>query len=425
MPRAADRNHARMGRWSIGLILVVATAVIATPTIRDRSRREFRVLVPPGTDLHGVSLASKVRIGGIDSGQVVQINPLVDDRPLAEQASDGHPGAEPNSRITGTELILAINRGVRLYPGTSAAIEREMVSGLAWISIPSLGDGGDGKKPLRAGDPIHLLPAENPIGELLGTREEEGHFGWMTGAFEEVRTSWRDTQRDAETFVEEVRTSWPPLEARADDVFARYTEIGTRIEAVLTEIDRLRDEFDAVNGESTPLIEAIRRDLSEASEASVRVGDRLGTVFPRSQDAFSREFERLASGLHALGLRFDSLELGRNWNELLADFSLAGGQLGRALGEVFSSPWRLIPDETGADRMQERLDRMGRELLSALEEARQAEASLRLIGTAGSLQPDLLPKLTESMDRLGELLDAAARLEQAYRQLRLEKIPAP
>ena len=423
MPRAAERDDARLGRWAIGVVLVAAAAVIVTPTIRERSRREFRLVVPSGADLHGVSLNSKVRIGGITSGRVVQINPLIDDRPLWEMQRDGLPGANPNSRITGTELRLAIDRGIRFFPGTSAAIEREMVSGLAWISIPSLGEGGDGAKPLRPGDEIRLLPNDNPIGELLAQQDGEGRFDWMTAAFEDVRTGWSDAERDAATLVEEVRTSWAPLELRASEVAARYETIGQRIDGLFDDIARLRDEFNAIEGEGEPLYEAIRGDLSELSEASVRIGDRLDVTFPRTRDAMSREFERLVSGLHAIELRLGSLELGRNWNELLADFSLAGGQLGRTLGDVAANPLRLIRNESRADRIQERFDRMGRELLMALDEARAAEASLRLIGTAGSVPADVLPRLTESMNRIGELLDAAARIERAYRQIRIDSIP--
>lgn len=424
MPRAAERDEARLGRWSIGIILVVATTVIVTPTIRERSRREFRLVVPPGADLHGVSLDSKVRIGGIDSGRVVQINPLIDDRPLSEWQRDDRPGAAPDSRITGTELVLAINRGIRLFPGTSAAIEREMVSGLAWISIPSLGDGADGVKPLRPGSEIRLLPSEDPIDRLLGGEKEEGHFGWMSAAFDEVRAEWKATQTDAETLVDEVRATWAPLEERATEVSNRFETVGGRVEALFADIGRLRDELGEIESESVPLYEAIRSDLSAVSEASTRIGEGMGGIFPRTREAFSREFERLVSALHAIELRLGSLELGRNWNELLADFSLTGGQLSRALAEVFTNPLRLIRNETKPDRIQERFDRMGRELLEALAEAREAEASLRFIGTAGSLPADALPRLTESMDRLGELLDAAAKLEQAYRQIRIEAIPA-
>lgn len=424
MPRAAERDEARLGRWSIGVILVAATAVIVTPTIRERSRREFRLVVPPGTDLHGVSLDSKIRIGGIDSGQVVEINPLIDDQPLSERQHDAIPGAAPNSRITGTELVLAINRGIRLFPGTSAAIEREMVSGLAWISITSLGDGADGAKPLGQNGEIRLLRTGDPIGDLLGDTNEEGHYGWMSAAFDEVRADWKATQADAETLVQEIRETWAPLEQRAAEVSTRYERIGARFEPLFADVARLRDGLGAIESESVPLYEAIRADLSTASEASIRIGDGMGSIFPRTRDAFSREFERLLSGLHAIELRFSSLELARNWNELLADFSLTGGQLSRALAEVFTNPLRLVRNETKADRIQERFDRMGRDLLESLAEARQAEASLRFIGTAGSLQADLLPRLTESMDRLGELLDAAARIEQAYRQIRLEAIPA-
>ena len=57
----------------------------------------------------------------------------------------------------------------------------------------------------------------------------------------------------------------------------------------------------------------------------MRIGDRLDVTFPRTRDAMSREFERLVSGLHAIELRLGSLELGRNWNELLADFSWVRG----------------------------------------------------------------------------------------------------
>ena len=104
----------------------MATTVIVTPTIRERSRREFRLVVPPGTDLHGVSLDSKVRIGGIDSGQVVQINPLIDDRPLSEMQSDDHPGANPHSRITGTELRLAIEYDGEQHRTDDAQYQRDI-----------------------------------------------------------------------------------------------------------------------------------------------------------------------------------------------------------------------------------------------------------------------------------------------------------
>ena len=409
MPRAAERNEAFLGRCTLGVILAGAAAVMFVPAWRERSRHEYRLVVPAGTDLHGVTLKSKVRIGGIDAGQVRRITPLMDDR--------------PDHRITGTELVLAVDPGFELFAGASASIQREMVSGLATISIPSLGDSLAGARPLGRGDPLTLLRELDPLGELLDERENDGRFGWMTAAFREVEADWKAARTDAEGLAAEVRASWPPLAERGTAMFERFEATGGRLESLFAEASRLRDEAVAIDDEAEPLFAAVRRDLGELSEASVRVGERIDTSFPRAQAAFRRETERLASALHAIETRFASLRLGANWDELMADFSLAAGEFSRTLADAVGLAARFLRGETTADRIQNRIDDLGRDLLAAVEEAREAEANLRAIVAAGTTQAELLSPLAETLGKLGELLDAAGEVDRAYRELRLEAIP--
>lgn len=420
MPQAAERDDAALGRWTIGIVLAIVLSVIILPTVRERSRREFRLVVPAGTDLHGVTLDSKVRIGGIVSGRVHRITPLVNDQPFDDPDS---PGNRENDRITGTELVLAIDRGVRLFPGAKASIQREMVSGLAIISIPSLGDEAPQAKPLRNGDSLTLLPQEDDLGKLLEEREKEDRFGWMTAAFREVQTGWSTAQAEAEALAAEVRETWPAVEQRGTAVFDRFEAAGKRLEATFVEVDRLRDDIVSLDREAEPAFAAIRADFAAMSDSSVRLGERFDSVFPQSNAVFSRETERIVSALHALEMRLASLRLGMNWEELLADLSLTGIELRRALGDLVALAARALAGDSKADRIQDRIDEVGRDLLAAVEQARQAEAELRAIATAGRLQADLLPDLSEAIGKIGTLLEAADRIERAYRDLRLEGIP--
>jgi hypothetical protein len=425
MPQAAERNEAFLGRCTLGVILAISTAVMFVPTLRERSLREYRLVVPAGTDLHGVTLDSKVLVGGIDAGRVRKITPLINDRPLDEEEGDGSSGVAPDDRITGTELVLAVDPGIRLFSGASAAIQREMVSGLATISVPNLGSTAEGSLPLGNGDLLTLLRERDAFGELLEKRESDERFGWMTKAYREVEASWKSTREEADSLVAEVRASWPPLAERGSAVFGRFEAMGGRIEALFAEVGRLRDDAVATDGDAEPLIQAIRDDLAELSASSERIGERVDAAFPRARAAFDRETERLASALHAIETRFASLRLSANWDEMLADFALAGGELGRALGDLIGLAARSLRGETAAERTQDRIDQLGRDLLASLEQARAAEAELRAIAAAGATQAELLPPLAEAIGKLGELIDAAGRIERAYRTLRLEAIPAP
>jgi hypothetical protein len=107
----------------------------------------------------------------------------------------------------------------------------------------------------------------------------------------------------------------------------------------------------------------------------------------------------------------------------MADFSLAAGEFSRTLADAVGLAARFLRGETTADRIQNRIDDLGRDLLAAVEEAREAEANLRAIVAAGTTQAELLSPLAETLGKLGELLDAAGEVDRAYRELRLEAIP--
>jgi chromosome segregation ATPase len=336
----------------------------------------------------------------------------------------GTYGSAPGDLITGTELVLAIDRGIRFFPGTTASIEHGMVSGLATISIPSLGNPGGDAKPLRPGDAFTLLPREDPLGKLLERGEKEDRLKELTDAFHESKAIWKATRSDAESLIDEVEQTWPEVTKRGTAVFDRFEATGGRLETLFDEIDRLRGDLVAIDRESEPLVESISRDLAEISQSSARSGERIDAAFGRTRSAFDREIERLASGLHAIGLRLDSLRLTANWNDLLADFSLAGAELGRALGDLVGLAARALGGDREADRMQARIDDLGRDLLAAVEQAREAEANLRAAVDSGMVAAETLPAISEALARIGVLLEAADRIERAYRELRIEAIPA-
>lgn len=423
MPPAAERNEAFLGRWTVGVVLAVAATVMFVPTILERSRREYRLVVPAGVDLHGVSLKSVVRIGGIESGKVRRIIPLVNHRSIEEADDDGTPGAEPGDVVTGTELVLAIDRGIRLFPGTTASIQREMVSGIAIISIPYLGD------PLKETAPsddwtIDLLPEENPLEDLLQAHAEEDRFNWISDSLGEAEACWMEVQTGAEQLAKEVDETWPALETRGTEVFARLEKAGEGIDALVADVQRLRDDLVAAETEADPIVDAVREDFAAMSEALPLMGERADTAFPRTRAAFSRESERLLSGLHSIEMRLSALRLTANWGDVAADFSLLGGELSRTLDDVVGIAARLLRGQTEADRIQDQIDDLGRDLLAAAEQAREAEANLRAAVASGRIGTEMMPALAESIGTIGELLKVADRIDRAYRSLRLEAIPA-
>lgn len=427
----AARNNVLAGVFVlVSIALTVLCVVVLTnfaDTLRPKSRYIVRFGMLDGAD--GLDAGSPVKVAGQRVGQVEKWSFALDER-------TGEPIA--------VDVTIAINKSLRIYSDADVTLLKPLLGGQSSINIasnPGMYAVGDSVGPAvevvanrldgpslrgRLGGPGFLSPSdyarvrgvlanvEAITGQLkadapdliadarrtLGTIDRT--VGEAQGMIADARPIVRDAQQKWPGWSENVTTMLARLESevkaaegigkRVNDgvqevrdllaqgraSFEEYRpKISETVENVRAVVDRFRNkEYETLTG----AIDNARKTMAEASDAAERVNRLIITKSPELE-------------------------------ELVTSANLSAQQLKLAVGEIRSSPWRLLYQPSKKELENELLYNSVRQYANSVGELRAAAEALRAAGdkagsTTGGVDrttiEQLSGKLSAAFDRYQE-----------------------
>jgi hypothetical protein len=386
-------REARVGFYTLSIVLSVATVLIVLCNIEWSSRTRYRLAFRVSQDVTGVQPGTPVTLGGIQWGKVLSIDP--GEIPAQGSATAALQG--PASASRGTLVTFEIDSRIDLYDNAKIARTSSMLGGDVQLVVLETG--------LEHSVEQRGLPTmtreELPEGSVLIASSPAGGAVALLGSRLAARVSMLpdqidDLRRTIESRIApDIRAKSVPL--KADFLATRDMIVKDRdtwsspMDQASASIKRLQARLAADSGivrdidqgwaRAKPIYDTLISDLTTLKR---RIDDDVEPRATRLWEQASDEWTRV----QRLGSQVDAAGRGAYawWGEFMADNSLMGGQISRSFDDLLGTLLKALvgkPGESGMARLQ-RYEAASR-LAVCTDELRRANDALQQL--ADSAQP--------------------------------------
>lgn len=397
-------NGIRAGIFvATAVVLALAVTFVLMKVNPFESRNRFAIDFTTADGVAGLNRGSDVRVGGVVTGRVLELEPIID---------------ESAQRLDGIRVHIELNAEVPLYWAAEnpqrAKVVRvpSLLGNTASVNFISVGNPPCPR--LEPGGAMKAIEGTGMLASLVGPENSEKVRQTLSDVAEMVHWARGQLPDDYRTKVVPVLDNLNTMIAALNKDYGEWrVPIGSTItqasSAVKQANDLLADNKGRINtavadaAATLDNTKAITADLRQKSMPALQrlldKGANAADTLASSLDQVERE---LASDLPAMRL-------------FLSDAREMAGQLKLAAVEVRHSPWKLLYQPKPGEVAHENLYGAARSFATATEDLRAASASLQ---QAVSQMPDQFRDDPKFRDQLqAQVVEALARYEAAQRRL--------
>ena len=386
-------REARVGFFTLSIVLSVATVLIVLCNIEWSSRTRYRLAFRVSQDVTGVQPGTPVTLGGIQWGKVVSVDP----GEIPAQGSMTAAMQGPASASRGTLVTFELDARINLYESAKIARSSSMLGGDVQLviletglehAVEQRGIPTMTREELREGSVLIASSPQGSAAALLGSR--------LAARVNTLPDQIDDLRKTIEgRIVPDIRAKGTPLKA---DFLAMQAMVvkdrdawNSPIEQASASMKRLQARLAADSGivhdidqgwaRAKPIYDALISDLTTLKK---RIDDDVEPRATRLWEQATDEWKRL----QRLGSQIDTAGRGAYawWGEFMADNSLMGGQISRSFDDLLGTLLKALVGKPGEDGMA-RLHRYeaASRLAVCTDELRRANDALQQL--ADSAQP--------------------------------------
>lgn len=364
-PSERARNNVRAGIFvSASILLAIVTIVLLTDAVDKFTRptAEYTVTFDVHHGVKNLKEGGKVRVGGVDMGEVKSVMP------------DIEPG-KPLERIT---VTFSLDRRVQLYGDVHMLVTSALIGADAWLEIVDVGDPAKGEVVNFDG-----YSGAGMLTQLLGPSNAE--------KADEIVENIRVLTDDAKMLVGRIEDEdWPRWAGQMDTVMDWAGTAPDKIDAVFDEARGMLADARATVVDNRPQIDEIVENVNVASADVREVArrfrdesvDKVNAVLDRGREVM----EEAVALLETVDLEFEGWA--PDVSDALASGRLAAQQIKLAMIEVRRSPWKLLYKPENAELQHELLYEAARTFAMAISDLRATSQTAQRLLTNPRIETD-------------------------------------
>ncbi len=396
-----SRNNVRAGLFvSVALLLTIVTIISLTDIWQNLSRptREYTVIFGVREGVKNLKSGGKVRVGGVDMGTVVSVEP------------DFVPG-EPLERIL---VTFELNDKVQLYDGATVLVTPALIGADAWLDIT---DVGDPSRPLPSTG-IDGFSAPGILTMLVGSDNAKKANTMFDEALEAV-DNVKVATGDVRALTGRVRhEDWPHWARRIRHIVDWGADATDQLDRIMNDGERFLTSAHDVIADNRDSIDAIASNVEVTSQDMKAIMTRFRA---ESMDRIDR---MLDSGGNAMAQAEEILDdLGKaldywvpQFDATLADIRLSAQQIKLTAVELRRGPWKLLYRPSNDELEHELLyDSVRTFAFAAADMKASAKAVERVLDKHAASLGDGDAELFDMMT--GNLLESMKAYETAQQKL--------
>jgi hypothetical protein len=404
MAESNTLNGIRAGIFvATAVVLALAVTFVLMKVNPFESRNRFAVDFSTADGVAGLNRGSDVRVGGVVTGRVLDLEPVIDD---AAQ------------RLEGIRVHIELNAEVPLYWAADnphrAKVVRvpSLLGNTASVNFISVGNPPCPR--LEPGNAMRAIEGTGMLSSLVGPDNAEKARQMLLDVAETVRWARETLPKAYNERIGPTLDNLNTMIAALNEDYGKWRgSIGSTIAGAASAVGRadtlLKDNQKPV----TDAVADAAATLKTAREISAELQQKSLPALQKLLDRGAEATDTLASSLDQvekeLATDLPTMRL------FLADAREMAGQLKLAAVEVRHSPWKLLYQPKPGEVAHENLYGAARSFASATEELRAASASLQ---QAAADMPEQLRDDPRFRDQLqAQVTEALARYEAAQRRL--------
>ena len=396
-----SRNNVKAGLFvSLSLLLAIVTVISLTDIWQDLSRptREYTVIFGVREGVKNLKSGGKVRVGGVDMGTVVSVEP------------DIVPG-EPLERIL---VTFELNNKVELYDGATVLVTPALIGADAWLDITGV---GDPRRPLPSTG-IDGFSAPGILTMLVGSDNAKKANTMFDEALEAVDNVKVATE-DVRALTGRVRyEDWPHWAMRIRHIVDWGADATDQLDRIMNEGEGFLTSAHDVIADNRNSIDAIASNVEVTSQDMKAIMTRFRA---ESMDQIDRMLDSGGRAMaQAEGILDDLSGALDYWvpqfDETLADVRLSAQQIKLTAIELRRGPWKLLYRPSNDELEHELLyDSVRSFAFAAADMKASATAVERVLDKHAANLADGDAELFDTMTR--NLLDSMKAYETAQQKL--------
>ncbi|HRQ74965.1 MAG TPA: hypothetical protein PK098_03505 [Phycisphaerales bacterium] len=410
------RNNVRMGVFVTFTILLALGVVASLSNVREwlsASSHQYTVTFPVRSGVANLKKSSEVRVGGVKLGEVVRVDPRVED-PVFEKI----------------DVVFKLRRSVRLHKNARILISSQLIGSDSWIDIVDVGSplpdgtanrvepGGSIDGAMRSGMLSTLIGDDNAAKtdnffDFLGNIPDE-YTQRIVPIIDDVQATTGNVRAVTTALREE---NWPEWSEKVSEILAWANDLQGSIESALAEGKGLMTDGRAILEENRANVRTI---TERGAGAATKADEILSTVQEETVHKVHEFLDNGNDGLRKAVALIERLQLdyeawATDLGDALGNASLASHQLKLAMIEIRRSPWRLLYRPSTTELEHEMLYEAARSFAMAAADLKAASVSVERVlnnhGDALRADEEVFNRVTRS------LLDPISRYEEAQRRL--------
>lgn len=391
-PNERTRNNIRMGLFVTFALLLAMMIVFALSDVWSKvtqQTEEWTVRFPIRSGVMHIKPGSEVRVGGVELGRVVAVEPHFPD--------------DPSRAFEFVDVIFQLERRVQLYDDAMILASSQLIGAEGWIDIPNVGTPAAGQPEdgiLRGTETEGLLAALLGPSQAAKTEETIDHVHLIVRdmtEFSEFLTMIPDeyhdrivpiiddvkdtTDRTRTMVVDLTEQTWPRWREHVD---AALANVETATENAKRLVDDGRDvaaDVRDVIGENRPHLLATMENADQLTDEWLEITDHVREdVVPRVTNLLESGQDGLDRAVAAIQrLREDYEGWSVTLGETLAAANLTGQQLKLASIELRRAPWKLLHRPSQRELEHELLYEAARTFAMASADLKAASNSVQRV----------------------------------------------
>jgi ABC-type transporter Mla subunit MlaD len=421
-----SRNNVIAGTFILSILAVGIAVIIVlsgwNPFVQ-KGNYALRFTVEEG--IGGLAQGSNVKIGGLNKGMVLSVDPVFTD-----------PGNKGNS-LDSILVKFEMDDDVTLYPNAEVTRYMPLLGGSAWLNFTSLGGptpSSPDEKPLAPGSELTAASGGGIMATLLGPTDAKK----ASAAMQNIE--------DFTQFLTQVPKEWNaeviPMLTDARNTIGKvqndYDLWSQKIGATIGNIDQASAKLDAAMDDAGPMLAGANQGMTRINgileENTPRIDEAMQNILAMSDDGrevlgefrtktMSQVDQILVNGLKGVQSLDNSLakindELTIRMPDvsmMLANLRQATSQLKLTTLEVRRNPWKLLYTPTSEVLEHENLYESARSYVMATSELESAALAFKSVF-------ELAPKTLEDRPELRDevvtyVLDSLERFKKAQERL--------
>lgn len=421
-----SRNNVMAGTFILSVLAIgIAVIIVLSGWNPFIQKKTYSVRFTVEEGISGLAEGSKVKIGGLNKGMVLSVDPVFTTADTT------------NRRLDSILVTFEMDDDVTLYSNAEVTRYMPLLGGSAWLNFTNLGGptpSSPDEKPLAPGSELIASSGGGMMATLLGPSDAKKASGAMKNVEEftqfltEIPNEWNT----------EVMPMLTDAKATLGKVRMDYTMWSKKIGDTITNIDQASKKLDDAMTDAGPMLAGANQGMARINgilkDNTPLIDDSMQNILVMSKDgrAVMNEFrtktmgridEILLNGLSGVKSLDDSLtkindELIIRMPDvsmMLANLRQATAQLKLTTLEVRRNPWKLLYTPTSEVLEHENLYESARSYVMATSELESAALAFRSVF---ELAPETLedkPELREEV--ITYVLDSLERFKKTQERL--------